>query len=445
MIAWHFGQNHFRFSPSVRVSPIPREIPDCNWRCVWCCIESQMYCLRSFFRLSSFPATTASTNWLTVLLSSTGFSWFTKSSFALQALAFKLRIYWEFTKGKLYAIETGKISGRRRNSPLRTSKVIERPSQPTPFFIWSYCCLFASAHRSAATLNQNKYCVVCELPLNSHLGDAVPMFGFLKQWAMHSVVQAANFLTIASLLTLKQSVVVSGTILSASYADANNASAKSVEFFSDERQLFTVTLTASLNNISRVLFIASDPRAATIEQATNVVGFHLLVSTIARRAMAYILRANMALKFTFLSQVTNQWALNDQGIYLLKVNFTVVGIQLGKIYSHLHTSTDQVSGASDNIQWTRVTNVDELVVILLRRTGVKDTIFLVFTILLVVILTTFLGATLDVKVILKILKKPIAPAIGFFCQYVVLPHVRRLSCVCFAWMHCNGCARIFPV
>lgn len=59
----------------------------------------------------------------------------------------------------------------------------------------------------------------------------------------------------------------------------------------------------------------------------------------------------------------------------------------------------------------------------LRTDGLLQTVFTVVVTILVVINTFVMGLQLDWRVILAIFKKPIAPLIGLFCQFICMPLV----------------------
>lgn len=46
---------------------------------------------------------------------------------------------------------------------------------------------------------------------------------------------------------------------------------------------------------------------------------------------------------------------------------------------------------------------------------------------LVAILYLIMGATLDLEIVKGIIKKPVGPAVGVFCQYVLMPAVSGRS------------------
>lgn len=62
-----------------------------------------------------------------------------------------------------------------------------------------------------------------------------------------------------------------------------------------------------------------------------------------------------------------------------------------------------------------------LKVIIMKEIKPMDKVFSATVALLITIVYINFGAALDLDALIQILKKPIGPAIGFFCQYVVMP------------------------
>lgn len=67
---------------------------------------------------------------------------------------------------------------------------------------------------------------------------------------------------------------------------------------------------------------------------------------------------------------------------------------------------------------------ETLSVIIIRHERIIDKVFTVSVAVLVSILYINFGAALDLSKVKLILVRPIGPAIGFFCQYLILPLVR---------------------
>ena len=66
-------------------------------------------------------------------------------------------------------------------------------------------------------------------------------------------------------------------------------------------------------------------------------------------------------------------------------------------------------------------------VIVLRRRRVVDDVFRYGLIALACILYVGFGCKIDLQIIKNILKKPISPAIGFGCQFILMPVVSNLQ------------------
>lgn len=68
---------------------------------------------------------------------------------------------------------------------------------------------------------------------------------------------------------------------------------------------------------------------------------------------------------------------------------------------------------------------ESLSITIIRHERIIDKVFTVSVAVLVSILYINFGAALDLEKVKLILVRPIGPAIGFFCQYLVLPLVSR--------------------
>ncbi|GFY76014.1 p3 protein [Trichonephila inaurata madagascariensis] len=64
-----------------------------------------------------------------------------------------------------------------------------------------------------------------------------------------------------------------------------------------------------------------------------------------------------------------------------------------------------------------------LKVTVLRQEGIMNKIFIAFVATIVTLNYVNMGCALDIKVVKEVLRKPIGPVIGFFCQFVVMPLV----------------------
>ncbi|CDS43400.1 sodium bile acid cotransporter [Echinococcus multilocularis] len=61
--------------------------------------------------------------------------------------------------------------------------------------------------------------------------------------------------------------------------------------------------------------------------------------------------------------------------------------------------------------------------LVLRESGVVDSIFRIGLIILLILATFFMGCEVDINVIRSYAKKPIGPLLGFFCQFIIMPAV----------------------
>ena len=64
------------------------------------------------------------------------------------------------------------------------------------------------------------------------------------------------------------------------------------------------------------------------------------------------------------------------------------------------------------------------VITVLRVVQVQDRVFRLILYGFVMLSTIGMGCKTEMNIVIKVLKKPVAPAIGFVCQYVFMPLVR---------------------
>lgn len=76
-----------------------------------------------------------------------------------------------------------------------------------------------------------------------------------------------------------------------------------------------------------------------------------------------------------------------------------------------------------------------------------DQIFTIVVTVVVIFNTFLMGTQLELKTILKVVKRPIGPVIAFFCQYALMPMVRAkyklyflTSCINHIGSHVNALA-----
>lgn len=61
-----------------------------------------------------------------------------------------------------------------------------------------------------------------------------------------------------------------------------------------------------------------------------------------------------------------------------------------------------------------------------RKTGALDITFRVILVILLILATFFMGCEVDLTVVVRYLKKPVGPLIGFLCQFCVMPGASSL-------------------
>ena len=108
--------------------------------------------------------------------------------------------------------------------------------------------------------------------------------------------------------------------------------------------------------------------------------------------------------------------LEENGSKYPKGTFLIRGIFLG--YAELKISplknvTDNTSDAQKQIIKVAVT----------RKKSVLDSLFIAFVTIMMALSYVGMGCAIDLQVVLAVLKKPIAPSIGFLCQYLIMPLV----------------------
>lgn len=104
--------------------------------------------------------------------------------------------------------------------------------------------------------------------------------------------------------------------------------------------------------------------------------------------------------------------LSDSGEWNGSIEVDAVFIGKTNLYVEIHRGED-------------VSTSDKLLVIIVRKTRIIDTVFIVSVASLVSILYINFGAALDLRKVKNSLRKPIGPAIAFFCHFVFLPVVSK--------------------
>lgn len=62
----------------------------------------------------------------------------------------------------------------------------------------------------------------------------------------------------------------------------------------------------------------------------------------------------------------------------------------------------------------------------LRQDTIANKLFTIFVSVVVAINYINFGCALEIDVVKKVLKRPIGPAVGFACQFIVMPLVRKI-------------------
>ncbi|CAH1773363.1 unnamed protein product [Owenia fusiformis] len=106
---------------------------------------------------------------------------------------------------------------------------------------------------------------------------------------------------------------------------------------------------------------------------------------------------------------------DDDGPFQRQVYVVIRGVRLGytSLTIHLHESKEAIN--------SRTVVHSGYVISVVRQDRPLDIAFRVLTALFVVMFNFIMGCTLEIAVILKILKKPIAPTVGFCCQFIIMP------------------------
>ena len=107
--------------------------------------------------------------------------------------------------------------------------------------------------------------------------------------------------------------------------------------------------------------------------------------------------------------------------------FRVRGKRLGLAYLsfYLHEAGIEVDEENDELVY------DEYRVVVLRERQLRDDIYRYGIITFACIIYFGFGCQINLSTIWTICKKPIAPAIGVTCQFVVMPLVSKILCVFF--------------
>ena len=100
-------------------------------------------------------------------------------------------------------------------------------------------------------------------------------------------------------------------------------------------------------------------------------------------------------------------------------HLTLRGLRLGR--TSLDCQIDNDVGSLDN-----TTLLDKYPVVVVRERGLIDLIFFLTLNILVACINIGMGCAVDLKVVKEVLRRPVAPAIGFFSQFLIMPLVSAI-------------------
>ena len=105
-------------------------------------------------------------------------------------------------------------------------------------------------------------------------------------------------------------------------------------------------------------------------------------------------------------------------------HLTVRGLRMGR--TSLECRIDNGVRGRDNVtMWTPLQGKYKIAVI--REPHVLDPFFFGLISIIVVCVNIGMGCALDLEVVKTVLRRPVAPAIGFFSQFLVMPIVSQVS------------------
>ncbi len=96
--------------------------------------------------------------------------------------------------------------------------------------------------------------------------------------------------------------------------------------------------------------------------------------------------------------------------------------QPGAMSTHFHVDIPTTDKANLASEWTELDVQYKVAVI--REDRALDTIFIAVIVVLLLFANVGMGCKIDLKVVKEVLRRPIAPTIGFCCQFIVMPLVR---------------------
>ena len=126
--------------------------------------------------------------------------------------------------------------------------------------------------------------------------------------------------------------------------------------------------------------------------------------------------------------VTNTSVSNEDGILEIKVNGLMIGSAKLKLTIHndVNTTSYEHFAAVNNESVSQTSSTYEFSVVVRRKKRPIDQIFTIIVAVAVSITNMGFGCKLDLKTVKECIRRPVAPGIGFGCQYIVMPLVSVL-------------------
>lgn len=127
--------------------------------------------------------------------------------------------------------------------------------------------------------------------------------------------------------------------------------------------------------------------------------------------------------------VLDVYSVNEDVVKVLNTSYlratntyfvTLKGIFLGR--THLNISYHLKNSSSHWIEENR-TVCEQYPVSVVREKRWVDTLFIITVAALVVVGNVAMGCKIDLNVVYEVLRRPVAPAIGFGCQFIIMPVV----------------------
>lgn len=104
-------------------------------------------------------------------------------------------------------------------------------------------------------------------------------------------------------------------------------------------------------------------------------------------------------------------------------NITIQGVFLGRTYLMFYQKLPEGSELEGNATKEAAESQYRYHIAVIRPKRILDTVFIAVVAIVVLVPKVGMGCKLDLKVVRDVLKKPLAPIIGFICQFVIMPGV----------------------